>query len=390
MDAQDFRRAPGAFLRIQLAEDFDEKRTVIKVVGVGGAGCNAINRMVEAGLAGVELIAANSDAQVLRKCQAHVCIQLGEQSARGLGVGGDAAKGRSAALESEGQLREVLQGADMVFVTTGMGGGTGTGGGPVVSRLAKELGALTVGIVTKPFEFEGFRRMTIAEQGIQEMRQSVDTLLVIPNQRLFDVIDADTNHDQAFRVADDVLRKSVQSISDLITVPGLINLDMMDLRAVMKDAGEALIGIGEAAGHGRALSAAREAMSSPLLENVVIDGAKGLIVNIAGRQATLKTSEIEEIVATIQGTASPEVNFKMGNVYNESLGDSIRVTVIATGFPSKRSRASFRPAGGRIGSGLRPAPMSEEPTDAQLLKNLNDTDRFTKPAYLRMKVRKLR
>ncbi|UPT72967.1 MAG: cell division protein FtsZ [Elusimicrobiota bacterium] len=390
MDAQDLGGPSGAFLRIQLAEDFDEKRTVIKVVGVGGAGCNAINRMVEAGLAGTELIAANSDAQVLRKCQAHVNIQLGEQSTRGLGVGGDSSKGRQAALESEGQLREVLQGADMVFVTTGMGGGTGTGGGPVVARLAKELGALTVGIVTRPFEFEGLRRASIAEQGIQEMRQSVDTLLVIPNQRLFDVIDPDTNHDQAFRVADDVLRKSVQSISDLITVPGLINLDMNDLRAVMKDAGEALIGIGEASGPGRAMSAAREAMSSPLLENVVIDGAKGLIVNIAGRQATLKTSEIEEIVATIQGTASPEVNFKMGNVYNESLGDSIRVTVIATGFPSKRSRMAFRPAGGRQLPGARPAPLSEEPSDAQLLKSLNETDRWTKPAYLRMKVRKLR
>lgn len=390
MDAQDLGRPAGAFLRIKLEEDFDEKRTIIKVVGVGGAGCNAINRMVEAGLAGTELIAANSDAQVLRKCQAHVNIQLGEQSTRGLGVGGDFTKGRQAALESEGQLREVLNGADMVFVTTGMGGGTGTGGGPVVARLAKELGALTVGIVTRPFEFEGLRRASIAEQGIQEMRQSVDTLLVIPNQRLFDVIDPDTNHDQAFRVADDVLRKSVQSISDLITVPGLINLDMNDLRAVMKDAGEALIGIGEASGPGRAMSAAREAMSSPLLENVVIDGAKGLIVNIAGRQATLKTSEIEEIVATIQGTASPEVNFKMGNVYNESLGDSIRVTVIATGFPSKRSRMQFRPAGGRQLPGARPAPLAEEPSDAQLLKNLNETDRWTKPAYLRMKVRKLR
>ncbi len=377
-------------MRIQLAEDFDEKRTIIKVVGVGGAGCNAINRMVEAGLEGVELIAANSDSQVLRKCQAHVNIQLGEQSARGLGVGGDASKGRAAALETEGQLREVLQGADMVFVTTGMGGGTGTGGGPVVARLAKELGALTVGIVTRPFEFEGLRRASIADLGIQEMRQSVDTLLVIPNQRLFDVIDQDSTQESAFRLADDVLRKSVQSISDLITVPGLINLDMSDLRAVMKDAGEALIGIGEASGPGRALSAAREAMSSPLLENVVIDGAKGLIVNIAGRQATLKTSEIEEIVATIQGTASPEVNFKMGNVYNESLGEAIRVTVIATGFPSKRSRGAFRAASGRSVPGSRPAPLAEEPSDAQLLNKLNETDRWTKPAYLRMKVRKLR
>ncbi|MBI4061389.1 MAG: cell division protein FtsZ [Elusimicrobia bacterium] len=375
---------------MQLAEDFDEKRTVIKVVGVGGAGCNAINRMVEAGLAGVELVAANSDAQVLRACRAHVCIQLGERLTRGLGVGGDAAKGREAALESEGQLREVLQGADMVFVTTGMGGGTGTGGGPVVARLAKELGALTVGIVTRPFQFEGLRKAGIADQGIQDMRQSVDTLLVIPNQRLFDVLDPESNHESAFRLADDVLRKSVQSISDLITVPGLINLDMNDLRAVMKDAGDALIGIGEASGPGRAINAAHEATRSPLLENVVIDGAKGLIVNIAGRQAELKTSEIEEIVATIQGTASPDVHFKMGNVYSEALGDSIRVTVIATGFPSKRARGIFR-AGSPSGRAGRAAPAdAAEPSDAQLLKSLNETDRWTKPAYLRMKVRKLR
>ena len=389
MDAQDHDHARGAFLRIQLAEELDEKRAVIKVLGVGGAGCNAINRMVEAGLEGVELIAANSDAQVLRRCSAHVCVQLGETLTRGLGVGGDSARGRAAALESEEQLREVLRGADMVFVTTGMGGGTGTGGAPVAARLAKEMGALAVGIVTRPFEFEGLRRSSIAEQGIQEMRQSVDTLLVIPNQRLFDVIDPETAHDDAFREADDVLRKSVQSISDLITVPGMINLDMNDLRAVMKDAGEALIGIGESTGPGRAMNAAREAMTSPLLENVVIDGAKGLIVNIAGRKATLKTSEIEEIMATIQGTISPDANLKMGNVYNESLGDAIRVTVIATGFPSRRSRGLNR-AAARPGAAGRVAAGPDEPSDAKLLQTMNEPDRWTKPAYLRFKVRKLR
>lgn len=378
-------------MRIQLAEELDEKRAVIKVLGVGGAGCNAINRMVEAGLEGVELIAANSDAQVLRRCSAHVCVQLGETLTRGLGVGGDSSKGRAAALESEEHLREVLRGADMVFVTTGMGGGTGTGGGPVAARLAKEIGALTVGIVTRPFEFEGLRRSSIAEAGIQEMRQSVDTLLVIPNQRLFDVIDPDTPHDDAFREADDVLRKSVQSISDLITVPGMINLDMNDLRAVMKDAGEALIGIGEAQGPGRAMSAAKDAMTSPLLENVVIDGAKGLIVNIAGRKSTLKTSEIEEIMATIQGTVSPDANLKMGNVYDEHLGDAIRVTVIATGFPSRRSRGVHRVPGARPALGGRAAPsVPDEPSDAKLLQSLNEPDRWTKPAFLRFKVRKLR
>ncbi|MFI5347983.1 MAG: cell division protein FtsZ [Elusimicrobiota bacterium] len=381
-------------MRIQLTDDFDEKRAVIKVLGVGGAGCNAVKRMVEADLAGVELIAANTDAQVLRLSQAHSCIQLGETTTKGLGVGGDAAKGRVAALESEEYLRDALKGADMVFVTTGMGGGTGTGGGPVVARLAKELGALTVGIVTRPFEFEGLRRASIAEQGIQEMRQSVDTLIVIPNQRLFDVIDQNTTHDQAFRMADDVLRRAVQSISALITVPGEVNVDMNDLRAIMTNSGEALIGIGEASGPERALSAAREAMTSPLLENVVIDGAKGLIVNIAGSQrgpAAVKTMEIEEIMATIHGTVSPDVNMKMGQVYDERLGETVRVTVIATGFPSRRSRGLQRASAARAGGlGGRGAAVADEPSDAKLLASLNESDRWTKPAFLRLKVRKLR
>ena len=376
-------------MRIQLAEELDEKRAVIKVLGVGGAGCNAINRMVATGLDGVELIAANSDAQVLRKCEAHVCIQLGETLTRGLGVGGDAAKGRAAALESEEALREVLRGADLVFVTTGMGGGTGTGGGPVVARLAKEMGALTVGIVTRPFDFEGLRRASIADQGIQEMRQSVDTLLVIPNERLFGVIDPDAAHDHAFREVDEVLRKSVKSISDLITFPGMINLDMNDLRSAMKDAGEALIGIGEAEGPDRALRAAKDAMTSPLLENVVIDGAKGLIVNIAGRKSSLSLSEVQEIMATIQGSVSADANLKMGNAFDETLGDSVRVTVIATGFPSRRARGTFRAPGAAVGRG-RLISDSTQPSDAQLLQSLHEPDRWTKPAFLRLKVRKLR
>jgi len=377
-------------MRIHLAEEFDEKRAVIKVLGVGGAGCNAIDRMVEAGLEGVELLAANSDAQVLRKCKAHVCIQLGETLTKGLGVGGDPEKGKQAALESTEQLREVLRGADLVFVTTGMGGGTGTGGAPVVARLAKDLGALTVGVVTRPFDFESLRRGAIADAGIQEMRQSVDTLLVIPNQRIFDIIGPDTAHEQAFRMVDDVLRKSVQSISDLITVAGMQNLDMNDLRTVMQNAGEALIGFGEAKGPDRALQAAREAMNSPLLENVVIDGAKGLIVNIAGSKSSLKSSEVDLIMATIPGAASPEVNLKMGIVFDESLGDALRVTVIATGFPSRRgARAAFR-SSARPGLAGRPVAVAAEPSDAKLLQNLNESDRWTKPAYLRMKVRKLR
>jgi cell division protein FtsZ len=246
-----------------------------------------------------------------------------------------------------------------------------------------------VGVVTKPFDFEGLRRMSIAEQGIAEMRQSVDIMLVIPNQRLFDVLDPDGTHDHAFREADEVLRKSVKSIADLITFPGMINLDMNDLRAAMKDAGEALIGIGEASGPERAMRAAKDAMTSPLLENVVIDGAKGLIVNIAGRKSSLSLAEVQEIMATIQGSVSADANLKMGNAFDESLGDAVRVTVIATGFPSARRRP--RPAvAGRPALAGRGQPAAEEPSDAKLLHSLNESERWTKPAYLRFKVRKLR
>lgn len=378
-------------MRIQAVDDFRETRAVIKVIGLGGAGGNAVNRMVSAGVRGVELIAANSDAQTLRESQAEVRIQIGETLTKGLGVGGDPDLGRRAALESEDQFREVLEGTDLVFITTGMGGGTGTGGAPIVAKLAKDMGVLTVGVVTRPFDFEGLTRATIAEQGIQDLRKCVDTLLVIPNQRLFDVIEPTTTSDQAFQMADDVLRKAIQSISDVITTPGTINMDLNDIRAIMKDAGEALIGMGEAEGEGRAVRAARAAMQSPLLENVVIDGAKGIMVNITGRKATLTLSEMEEAMAVITGAGSPDARIKMGKAYDESLGGVLRITVIATGFPPRRGtsrhllRQGLRP--GAVGI-MRRAPVLEEPSDAPARGA--DHEELMKPAYLRLKVRKLK
>ena len=379
-------------MRIQVAEEFHESRAVIKVIGVGGAGGNAINRMAEAGIQGVELIAANSDAQDLRRSLAEVRIQVGEHLTKGLGVGGDPERGRAAMLESETPITEVLHGADLVFITTGMGGGTGTGGAPIVAQIAKQMGALTIGVVTRPFDFEKLNRANLAEQGIQEMRKNVDTLLVIPNQRLLEILEEDTTAEQAFRMADDVLRKSIQSISDVITTPGTINMDLNDIRAIMKDAGEALIGMGEESGPSRAMKAAKAAIHSPLLENVVMDGAKGLIVNITGRKATLKLSEIEEAMGLITGAASQDAKIKMGKAYDESLGDAIRITVIATGFPSRRGRSLAR-AGVRPGLlGQRRSIIGADVIDAPEPgpQAVSGPDDWSKPAFMRLKVRKLR
>lgn len=373
-------------MRIQVSRDFAETRAVIKVIGVGGAGGNAINRMVEAGIQGVELIAANSDAQDLRRSVAEVKIQVGEAATKGLGVGGDPARGRAAMLETEETIREYLHGADLVFVTAGMGGGTGTGGAPIVAKIAKELGALTIGVVTRPFEFEKLNRASIAEQGIQEMRQNVDTLLIIPNQRLLAIIDHDTTTDAAFKMADDVLLRSIKSISDVITAPGLINMDLNDLRAIMKDAGDALIGMGEASGLGRAMKAAKAAIQSPLLENVVMDGAKGLIVNIAGRKSLFKLTELEEATALISSAASPDVHMKSGCAYDESLGDTIRITVIATGFPTRRrslARLGYKP--GPAYPARQPLDLEPEPRHVT-----SAPEDWSKPAFMRLKVRRLK
>jgi cell division protein FtsZ len=377
-------------LKIQITEDLKETRAVIKVVGVGGAGGNAVNRMVEAGLRGVELIAANSDAQDLRRSLAEVRIQLGETITKGLGVGGDPVKGRTAAEESQQHLDEVVSGADMVFVTAGMGGGTGTGGAPVVAGLAKAAGALTIGVVSRPFGSEGLLRANLAEAGIQEMRKSVDTLLVIPNDRILDIVEDDTPAHEAFRLADDVLRKAVQSISDVITMPGTINVDLNDLRAIMKDAGEALIGMGEASGPGRALRAAKSAVTSPLLENVVIDGAKGILVNVT-RSKSMTMKEIDEVGNFIKGQASPDARTKNGHAYDESLGEAIRVTVIATGFPPQRGnrnllRAGLKPGG--LAARYQPLAPGSQP-DSRLAAG-SSQDEWMKPAFLRLKSRKLK
>ncbi len=303
---------------------------VIKVVGVGGGGTNAVNRMVDSGLRGVEFIAVNTDAQALLMTDADVKIAVGQKVTRGLGAGANPDVGREAAIESRDQLKEALKGADMVFVTAGEGGGTGTGAAPVIAELARELGALTVGVVTRPFGFEGKKRAEQAEQGIEELAAKVDTLLVIPNDRLLQVVSPSTPIMEAFRVADDVLRQGVQGITDLITVPGLINLDFADVRTVMRNTGTALMGIGAAAGENRAAEAARAAISSPLLETSV-EGARGLLLNITGPN-DLGLFEVDEAAKIVQGAADQNANIIFGAVVDDAMGEHVRVTVIATGF----------------------------------------------------------
>ncbi len=309
---------------------------VIKVVGVGGGGTNAVNRMVDAGLTGVEFVAVNTDAQALMMCDADVKIHIGSKSTRGLGAGADPAVGLAAAQESRDELKEALKGADMIFVTAGEGGGTGTGGAPVVAELARELEALTVGVVTKPFVFEGRKRSQQAEGGIQSLRDRVDTLIVIENDRLLQVVEKRTSVVDAFRMADDVLRQGVQGITDLITVPGLVNLDFADVRTIMRDAGSALMGIGTASGENRASEAARAAVSSPLLETS-IEGATGILLNISGGPE-IGLFEVNEAAEVVTSAADQNANVIFGAVIDDALGDDIRVTVIATGFGGQRRR----------------------------------------------------
>jgi cell division protein FtsZ len=309
---------------------------VIKVVGVGGGGTNAVNRMVDAGLSGVEFIAVNTDAQALMVCDADVKIHIGSAATRGLGAGADPAVGLAAAQESRDELKEALKGADMIFVTAGEGGGTGTGGAPIVAELGRELGALTVGVVTKPFGFEGRKRAQQAEQGIESLRDRLETLIVIENDRLLQVVEKQTTVVDAFRMADDVLRQGVQGITDLITVPGLVNLDFADVRTIMREAGSALMGIGSASGDNRAAEAARAAVSSPLLESS-IEGATGILLNITGGP-DIGLFEVNEAAEVVTSAADPNANIIFGAVIDEAMGDEVRVTVIATGFGSGRRR----------------------------------------------------
>ncbi len=309
----------------------------IKVVGIGGGGGNAVNRMIEEGLGGVEFISINTDAQALMLSRAKTRVRIGDKLTRGLGAGGNPDIGRKAAEESADELYEVLRGADMVFITGGMGGGTGTGGAPIIAQVAKELGALTIGVVTRPFTFEGARRIQSAEAGIEALKGQVDTLIVIPNDRLLQIVDKRATLQDAFGMADDVLRQGIQGISELITVPGLINLDFADVRTIMSEGGAALMAVGRASGDDRARKAAEEAISSQLLD-VTIDGARGILFNVTGGPG-MSLFDVNEAAAIIKETSHPDVNLIFGAVIDENMGDEIRITVIATGFEQTRVAA---------------------------------------------------
>jgi cell division protein FtsZ len=326
-----------------------ENFALIRVIGVGGGGSNAVNRMIRAEMMGVEFIACNTDAQALLQSDAPHKIRIGDKITRGLGAGGDSTIGARAAEEDRDKIADAIADSDMVFITAGLGGGTGSGAAPVVAEIAKEQGALTIGVVTKPFSFEGSRRKLVAEKAAEELKAKVDTLITIPNDRLRDVVQKNTSIVDAFRVVDDVLRQGVAGISDIITVPGLINLDFADVRTIMKDAGSALMGIGRAAGENRALEAARQAVASPLLE-INISGAQGILFNITGG-SSLTLWEVTEAAEEIRAAADPEANIIFGTSFNERLGEEVMITVIATGFDGRRrpERVATAQAGERVG-----------------------------------------
>lgn len=347
---------------------------VIKVVGIGGGGVNAINRMIEFGLKGVEFIAVNTDAQALLMSDADVKLDIGRELTRGLGAGSEPEIGAKACEEHRDEIEEVLKGADMVFVTCGEGGGTGTGGAPVIAEVAKGLGALTIGVVTKPFNFEGKRRATQAEKGVEDLRSAVDTLIVIPNDRLLEISDTDTSMLQAFRLADDVLLQGVQGITDLIVTPGLINTDFADVSTVMRDAGSALMGIGKARGDSRALEAARMAISSPLLE-ASIEGARSLLLLIAGG-SDLGLFEVNEAAEEVASAADDDANIIFGAVIDDSLGDEVKITVIAAGFTETSTDGPSYDLGRRRGAGDERglgddelAPLLDDDEDDELFRS---------------------
>jgi cell division protein FtsZ len=344
-------RQPGSGINIFIDDDPPITGARIKVVGVGGGGGNAVNRMIEAGIEGIEFLVANTDLQALKRSRAPHKIQLGGKLTKGLGAGANPDIGRNAALEDTEKIIEALEGADMVFVTTGLGGGTGTGAAPIIASLATELNALTVAVVTKPFHFEGKRRMTQSEQGLRELRECVDTVITIPNERLLHTADPKMSLQDAFKMADDVLRQAVQGISDLITVPGLINLDFADVKAIMAGMGLALMGAGRASGENRAVVATQQAISSPLLEEATIEGAKGVLINITGG-LDLTLFEVNEASSIIREAADDEANIIFGAVIDETMRDEMKITVIATGFdkeaadlmPSTHAGAAAQPS----------------------------------------------
>jgi cell division protein FtsZ len=329
----------------------------IKVVGIGGGGGNAVNRMIESGIEGVQFLVANTDHQSLKSSRAPVRLQIGEKLTRGLGVGGDPEKGRQSALEDTEKIIEALEGADMVFITAGLGGGTGTGAAPIIASLATELGALTVAVVTKPFRFEGKRRQHQAEQGLSELRECVDTVITIPNERLLNAVSKGTPFFESFKLADDVLRQAVQGISDIITVPGLINVDFADVKTIMEGMGMALMGTGSAVGENRAVEATQRAISSPLLEEASVEGAKGLLVNVTGG-VDLTLFEVNEAMSIIHDAADENANIIFGAVLDERLNSEMKITVIATGFEKAavgvepvRTFAAPQSADGRFSAG---------------------------------------
>jgi cell division protein FtsZ len=332
-------------MNIEFGSEHPTNITVLKVIGVGGGGSNAVNRMIAGGLKNVQFIAANTDQQALQMSRAQTRLALGAKLTGGLGAGGIPEVGEKAAMEDEERIREVLGGADMVFITAGMGGGTGTGGAPVVARVAREQGALSVAVVTKPFDFEGKRKMALAEEGISRLRQEVDTLIVIPNQYLLKIVERRTPIREAFLMADDVLRQGVQGISDLITEPGEINIDFADVRTIMKGNGDALMGIGLGQGDNRAVDAATNAINNPLLEDAKIEGARGILVNVTGGP-DFCLSEYEEVLKIITASADSEALVIAGTSINEALEDELRVTVIATGFNAERARQPVPVAAG--------------------------------------------
>jgi cell division protein FtsZ len=322
---------PGRQDRPIVLKESDTAPAIIRVIGVGGGGGNAVNRMIDADLGGIEFMAANTDLQALRKCRAGHKLQMGQNLTKGLGAGADPEIGRKAALEDTEKILEALEGADMVFLTAGLGGGTGTGAVPILASLAAEIGALTVAVVTKPFSFEGRRRMQLADRGVEELRGAVDTLITIPNERLLSFVERGTPLAEAFRIADDVLRQAVQGISDLITIPGEINVDFADVKTIMTGMGMALMGTGIAKGENRAVEAAQRAISSPLLEETSIEGAKGVLINISGSH-DLTLHEVAEAARIIQEAVDSDANIISGMVIDETLEEAMKVTVIATGF----------------------------------------------------------
>ncbi|KAF0111102.1 MAG: cell division protein FtsZ [Chloroflexi bacterium] len=362
----------------------------IKVIGVGGGGCNAVNRMIDEGVQGIEFITVNTDAQALVMSMAQTKVRIGDKTTSGLGAGGNPDVGRKSAEESSEELYETLKGSDMVFVTAGMGGGTGTGAAAVVAQIAKEVGALTIGVVTRPFTFEGSKRLQAAEQGIARLKEHADTLIVIPNDRLLQIVDRKATLQDSFKTADDVLRQGIQGISELITVPGLINLDFADVRTIMSEGGAALMAVGRASGEDRAQKAAEQAISSQLLD-ITIDGARGILFNVTGGPS-LTLFEVNQAAAIIKETAHPDVNLIFGAVIDPTMGDDLRITVIATGF----DQAGIRSASSAQTSRFDPTRIVQRPTigepievdvnrrgDSVFEPRVIDTKDLNVPAFLR-------